>query len=200
MNAINDLGEMSIEELGRLFPILIVEYDPDWPNLFAIEKSKIMNTLGSEFISRIEHIGSTSVPGLRAKPTIDILLEVPDPLNCPMLIKNLKRIGYQAISRPENPPPHLMFAKGYSSHGITGQTFHIHVRYPGDWDELVFRDFLKVNPEKAFEYAELKLRLAAEFRHNREKYTDAKTDFIKQIVGIARLKNSTDKISDLNPS
>jgi GrpB-like predicted nucleotidyltransferase (UPF0157 family) len=85
----------------------------------------------------------------------------------------------------------MMFAKGYSPEGLTGQTFHIHTRYSGDWDEIAFRDYLIRNPRVAEEYAVLKRRLSIEFKNDREKYTDAKTSFIKEIVKRARkeLKN-----------
>jgi len=181
-----DLNKLSIEELGHLFPIFIADYNPDWPELFFPEKDNIIKTVGPEFISRIEHIGSTSVPGLSAKPTIDILLEIPDFTDCDVLIENLQKIKYQYIPCPDKPPPNMMFAKGYTPDGISGQTFHIHVRYPGDWDEIIFRDYLIDNPETALEYAELKKRLATEFRHNREEYTEHKTAFIKHYTQLAR--------------
>lgn len=181
-----DLNQLTTDELGQLFPIIIVDYNPDWPGLASLESKKIIETVGIEFISRIEHIGSTAVPGLCAKPTIDFLLEIPEITNCDLLVKQLHKIGYQYIPKPENPPPHMMFAKGYSESGITGQTFHIHVRYPGDWDEIVFRDYLINNQSAADDYARLKRKLADEFKNDREKYTDSKTTFIKSITLIAR--------------
>ena len=80
----------------------------------------------------------------------------------------------------------MMFAKGYSESGITGQTFHIHIRFPGDWDELVFRDYLIKNQMVAAEYAKLKKALATDFKNDREEYTDNKTAFIKTTTLIAR--------------
>ena len=181
-----DLNQLSTDELGQLFPIIIVDYNPDWPRLALIEKKNVIKNIGKEFISRIEHIGSTAIPGLCAKPTIDILLEILDITNCDLLIKQLRKIGYHYIPKPENPPPHMMFAKGYSESGITGQTFHIHVRYPGDWDEIVFRDYLLNNPTVTAEYAILKRKHAVEFKNDREKYTDSKSTFIKTTNLIAR--------------
>jgi len=184
-----DLNQLTTDELGQLFPIIIVDYNPDWPRLANIESEKIIEAVGKEFVSRIEHIGSTAVPGLCAKPTIDFLLEIMEITNCDLQIKQLQKIGYQYIPKPENPPPHMMFAKGYSSFGITGQTFHIHVRYSGDWDELVFRDYLIKNKTVTADYAKLKRRLADEFKNDREKYTDSKTTFIKNTTLIARKNN-----------
>ncbi len=181
-----DLNQLTTDELGQLFPVTIVDYNPDWPGLASTEKKNIIRNAGKAVISRIEHIGSTAIPGLCAKPTIDFLLEILDITNCDLLINRLKKIGYHFIPKPENPPPHMMFAKGYSESGITGQTFHIHVRYSGDWDELVFRDYLLKNQTVTAEYARLKRKLATEFRNDREKYTDGKSTFIKNTTLIAR--------------
>jgi len=177
---------MTTDELGQLFPITITDYNPDWPRLASIESRKIIEAVGKEFISRIEHIGSTSVPDLCAKPTIDFILEILEITNCDLLIKRLQEIDYHYIPHPENPPPHMMFAKGYSKSGVNGQTFHIHVRYPGDWEEIVFRDYLRKNQKVANDYAKLKRRLAKEFKNDREKYTDSKTIFIKKTTLTAR--------------
>jgi GrpB-like predicted nucleotidyltransferase (UPF0157 family) len=181
-----DLNQLPTDELGQLFPIIIVDYNPEWPRQASNEKKKIIKKAGKEFISRIEHIGSTAIPGLCSKPTIDFLLEILDITNCDFLINQLQKIGYRFIPKPENPPPHMMFAKGYSESGITGQTFHIHVRYPGDWDEIVFRDYLLKNQTVTADYAILKRKLATEFKNDREKYTDSKTTFIKTTTLTAR--------------
>ena len=181
-----DLNKMTADELGQLFPIIIVDYNPDWPRLASIESKKIIETVGKDNVSRIEHIGSTAVPELCAKPTIDFILEILDITNCDLLIKRLQEIDYNYIPRPENPAPHMMFAKGYSKSGITEQTFHLHVRYPGDWDEIVFRDYLRKNQTVTEDYAKLKRRLAEDFKNDREKYTDSKSNFIKGITLTAR--------------
>jgi GrpB-like predicted nucleotidyltransferase (UPF0157 family) len=181
-----DLNQLTPGELGQLFPVRMVDYNHEWPKLASVEKKNIVSTVGIKLISRIEHIGSTAVPGLCAKPTIDFLLEIPDNTDCDILINQLKKIGYYLISKPENPPPHMMFAKGYSPSGISGQTFHVHVRYPGDWDEILFRDFLISNPQTASEYGKLKKELATNFENDREKYTGSKTVFIKNVILKAR--------------
>ena len=183
-----DLDQMTTDELGKLFPIIIADYNPDWPKIFLIEKQHISNILGNEVISSIEHIGSTSVPGLSAKPTIDILLEIKKNTDLNLLINKLQSISYQYIPKLENPPPHMMFAKGYSTQGIKEQTFHIHARYSGDLDEIIFRDFLRENPKVAQDYADLKRKLSIEFKHDRDKYTESKTAFIRQVTLNARLK------------
>ena len=184
----SDLNCLTTEELGKLFPIIIADHNPEWKNLFSSEKQKILNSLDSKFVHSIEHIGSTSIPGLIAKPTIDILLEINESTDLELFKKKLQIINYQYIPKPENPPPHIMFAKGYSIEGITGQTYHLHVRYPGDWDEIVFQDFLIDNPDDAAEYADLKRNLVTKFKNDREKYTDSKTAFIHKTLHKARLK------------
>jgi len=184
-----NLNKMTIDELGQLFPIIIVDYNPYWPRLASIESRNIIEVVGKDDITRIEHIGSTAIPGLCAKPTIDFLLEILEITDCDILIEQLQKIGYHFIPKPENPRPHMMFAKGYSKSGITGQTFHIHVRYPGDWDEFVFRDYLIKNKSVTAEYSKLKRKLADEFKFDREKYTDSKSTFIKNTTLTARKKN-----------
>ncbi len=183
------LNEMTREELGKLFPIIVSEPDSSWPELFRIEQLKILKILEERDIIRIEHIGSTAVPNLKAKPTIDILLEVSDIFDKNRLIEKLSKLDYYYTPKPENPPPHMMFMKGYSINGFKGQAFHIHVRYRGDWDEIYFRDYLKQHPEIAQKYGELKIQLSKVYKNDREEYTNKKTDFIKRITDIARKKN-----------
>lgn len=183
-----ELHNMNVEELGRLFPIIISESDEKWAEYFLNEKVRILNLFEKSDIESIEHIGSTAVPKLKAKPTIDILIEISEHIQNEKIIKNFKAIGYEYIHRPENPPPHMMFVKGYAKKGFKGQAFHIHVRYKGDWDEIYFRDYLRNNRETAKAYEVLKLKLAKKYERDREAYTDAKTDFIKNVIKLARKK------------
>jgi GrpB-like predicted nucleotidyltransferase (UPF0157 family) len=180
------IDQMTVEELGQLFPIIISDPNPDWTQLFQIEKTEIEKLLGKDNIIRIEHIGSTAIPCLKAKPTVDILLEVPDNIDKNEIIEKLTSLDYQYTLKLENPAPHMIFMKGYTTKGFKGQAYHIHVRYKGDWDELYFRDYLKLNPAIAQKYEKLKIRLANEYRNNRDAYTDEKTDFIKRIMKKAK--------------
>lgn len=184
----DDLNKLTTWELGHLFPIIITDYNPDWEKLYRQEKQKILNSVGNTIIKRIEHIGSTAVPGLCAKPTIDILIEVHDKTSNDLIINMLQSTGYQYIPKPENPPPHMMFARGYSLKGAAGQTYHLHIRYAGDWDELVFRDYMINNPGVSQEYGRLKISLSTKYKNDREKYTEGKSDFIKRIIKKARNK------------
>lgn len=180
------LDQLKPEKLGQLFPIILTASNPEWISIYKKEEKEIIEIIGQENIDRIEHIGSTAIPGLISKPTIDILLEVKRELKNEYIINNLKSINYHYIPKPENPPPHMMFVKGYTEQGFKGQAYHIHVRYLGDWDELYFRDYLKKHPELTNEYGLLKMELAKKYRNDRDGYTEAKTDFIKRINILAR--------------
>lgn len=180
------LDEMTNEELWQLFPIIISEHNSNWKEKYLEEKAAIEESIGTQNIARINHIGSTSVPNLAAKPTIDILIEIRDDTDTDKLIGKMEVAGYIYSPQPDNPPPHMMFMKGYTPEGFKGQVYHIHVRYSGDWNELYFRDYLKLHPDVADEYGKLKLELKEEFQHNRDGYTYAKTKFIKRITKLAR--------------
>ena len=109
----NPLQKMTNEELWALFPIILSEHRAEWTKFYEQEKDTIISALGTNNISRINHIGSTSVPGLIAKPTIDILLEIPTDADIPSLTTALISAGYICNMQPNNPAPHLMFMKGY---------------------------------------------------------------------------------------
>jgi GrpB-like predicted nucleotidyltransferase (UPF0157 family) len=154
--------------------------------MYSSEKDLIERAVGIQNIVRIRHYGSTSIPGIVAKPTIDILLEVKDDIDTGMLIKNFKDLGYLYDPQPRNPPPHIMFMKGYTQNGFVGQAYHVHVRYSGDWDEPYFQDYLVRHPEIAEEYGKLKIQLKETYEFDREAYTRGKTKFIKKITRKAR--------------
>jgi GrpB-like predicted nucleotidyltransferase (UPF0157 family) len=179
----NDLSAEERERLGKLFPIEIVEYDPSWPRLYEKEAGFLRERFGPELIVRIEHYGSTAVPGLAAKPVIDILVEITSfeaaKAGIQPVLENLG-YGYNWYNR------HMAFFKGYFSEGA--QKYHLHMA-PGDhpiMDDLFFRDYLLKHPEAAREYEELKYRLAEIHHHDREAYTEAKTDFVRQITDQAK--------------
>lgn len=163
--------------------IEVVEPDPDWPNAFEAEKRRIVAALdGCEWLA-IEHFGSTAVPGLPAKPIIDILLAVPSLEEARETFpERLARIDYVFWS--DNPKmDRLYFVKGMPPYGEK-RTHHLHVclRPSMMWSQLGFRDYLCANPEEAARYAALKRDLAVRYRDDREAYTDAKADFIAPIM------------------
>lgn len=183
-----DLKTMSKEELWELFPIILKEYDPKWPKQYELEKQLILANLDKKRVIRIDHIGSTSVKGLIAKPTVDILLQITelDKQEEVAFINQIEGLGYIFNYQPTNPKPHMMFMKGYTSKGFADEVVHLHVRYLGDYDELYFCRYLRENKDVAEQYGLLKKDLAQRFTHDRDGYTDAKTDFIKKWTAIAK--------------
>ncbi|MBA4537140.1 GrpB family protein [Bacillus aquiflavi] len=174
---------MNKEELGKLYPITIVNYDCRWTSAFETEKQTLRNILGSAVALRIEHIGSTAVSNLSAKPTIDILVEIPKKDEVTYLVIDyLEKNDYIHMKGQKN---HLMFVKGYSPNGLEKISFHIHLGTKEQdflWDRLYFRDYLRNNPLVAKEYESLKLKLAKVHQYDREAYTNEKTDFIRKIT------------------
>jgi GrpB-like predicted nucleotidyltransferase (UPF0157 family) len=185
------LADMTNEERWRLFPIILREHDPEWKTMYLDEKKLLTDHIGERNIERISHIGSTSVTGLAAKPTIDILVEIKENTDLDKLTADIKAAGYIFSRQENNPPPHMMFMKGYTPEGFRGQAFHVHVRYSGDWNELYFRDYLKKHPDTAAEYGRLKLSLKEEYEFNRDAYTAAKSEFINKVTSLARLESKS---------
>jgi GrpB-like predicted nucleotidyltransferase (UPF0157 family) len=158
--------------------IRIERSDPSWPVRFAAEAAAIRAALGDGFAYAIHHVGSTAVPGLAAKPIIDIVLEVPDRDVWPALIEPLQRLAY--VYWAENPDKTKMFfVKGMPPFG-TGRTHHIHVHMPYAVAPIVvFRDYLVAHPEEAQRYEGLKRELATTFATDRDGYTNAKEGFVR---------------------
>jgi len=181
-------NETDKERQARIYPIVLSKYNPAWTKWYCEEKKNLEQIIGVANVVRINHFGSTSVPGLVAKPTVDILLEIEEDADISRLINALPSSEYIALNPPDmpTPPPHLVFLKGYTPTGFAEKVFHIHVRYSGDWDELYFRDYLIAHPETAAEYAALKRKLFQDYEHNRDRYTAAKGEFILRKTKLAR--------------
>lgn len=189
MNYIKEIYETDKERQARIYPIILSGYNPAWPDWFADEKANLERLIGKDNIARISHFGSTSVPGLTAKPTVDILLEIAETVDIEELIALMPESEYICLRKEGNSLSEhdlVMFLKGYLSDGFADKVYHIHVRNPGDWDELYFRDYLISHPEAAAKYAELKRSLFNDYEHNRDGYTAAKGAFIKEITDKAR--------------
>lgn len=180
------LTEMTQEELWELFPIILKAHNPRYKNWYEQQAEELLNTLAHKDIYRMNHIGSTAVDGLIAKPTVDILLEMNRGCDMEQLRKTLGEDDWIYMSGELHPEYRLVFNKGYTLQGFAEKVFHLHVRYAGDWDELYFRDYLMVHSDVARAYEELKKRLCAEFKHNRDAYTQAKGDFIQGATEKAR--------------
>lgn len=177
------LEEMSLEELWQLFPIFLVEHSKDWEVWYEEEKRIITSLIPKEYIIRVAHIGSTAISNIWAKNIVDILIE----LNLETQLEAVKNIltnnGWRCMSEDLN---RISLNKGYTKQGFADRVFHLHLRIKGDNDELYFRDYLNDNENIAKDYESLKLSLWRKFEHNRDGYTDAKTDFIKKYSKIAK--------------
>jgi len=190
MNSKSHDKETDKERQARIYPIILSEYNPAWPEWFAEEKTNLERLLGKDNIVRLVHIGSTAVPGLMAKPTVDIQLDIKEEADAEKIVAlfSYPESEYICLYPPDmiTPPPHLTVLKGYTAAGFADKVFHIHFRYPGDNDRLYFRDYLIAHPETAAEYAVLKRKLFKDYENNRDGYTEAKGSFIKEITEKAR--------------
>lgn len=167
--------------------VAIVPYDPRWPDLFRQEKQHLLSCLPKELVTRVEHFGSTAVPGLAAKPIIDILVQVTDLDATRMrIVPVLKSQGYEYLWRPthgdDGPPFYAWFIKR-DRDGI--RTHHIHMveaHFDEHWSRLLFRDYLIDHPDAAREYERLKMQLASAYPNDRVAYTNGKTEFIRKAM------------------
>jgi GrpB-like predicted nucleotidyltransferase (UPF0157 family) len=169
------------------FPtVVLAEYDPRWPTLFEAEQQRILDAIGPRVLA-IEHVGSTAVPGMPAKPVIDVLAgtrnvaATADACTAP-----LQKIGYEYIPRPAL-SDRRFFRRGA---WLLGCMYHLHMVEMGGatWHRYTaFRDALRADPEVARGYNELKQRLASEYRYDRGTYTAEKNLFIEGVI--ARVEN-----------
>lgn len=156
-------------------PVRIVPYDPRWPERFERERAALEAVIGSWVVGGIHHVGSTAVPGLDAKPVIDVLVGVEDLASSRACFDPLATLNY--LYAPYRPEEMHWFCKPNPSR----RTHHLHLVPAGSprfRDELAFRNHLRTHPTAAAEYATLKRELAERFEHDREAYTNAKTEFI----------------------
>ena len=165
--------------------IHLVPYDPSWPTKFESEKTLIEKTLGSWIVGGVHHVGSTAVPGLSAKPVIDIMVGVKNLEEAKPCIELLEKIHYMYF--PYRPEIMHWFCKPSMEH----RTHHLHMMEEGSraWKErLAFRDYLRLHADVRDAYQKLKISLAEKFRDDRESYTDSKTEFVRTIVARATKK------------
>ncbi|UCB42509.1 MAG: GrpB family protein [Dehalococcoidales bacterium] len=169
-------------------PVIIVDYNPQWPVMYEEEKARILSAIGLKIVA-IEHIGSTSVPGLGAKPIIDIMVGVRQLAEAEECIEPLQSVGYEFVP-PEKAgiPERRYFRKREPG----ARTHHLHmVEMDSEfWEKhLLFRDCLRANHSTAEQYHVLKKRLAEQYGLNREGYTEAKTLFIQSVLAKARAEH-----------
>jgi len=151
--------------------VSVVPYDPAWPGMFEEEKQHLLERLPDDLIGRVEHFGSTAIPGMAAKPIVDVLVEVSSlELTRARIVPVLESEGYdyfwRATHGEDGPPFYAWFIKRNSA-GI--RTHHIHMveKTFEHWDRLLFRDYLNDHPQTAKEYETLKLTLAREYPNDR---------------------------------
>ncbi|SFA97292.1 GrpB family protein [Algoriphagus aquimarinus] len=181
------LYELTKEDWNSLFPIEMVDHNPSWKSVFEKEKEAILSSAGSDAILRVEHFGSSSIPSIKSKPYIDMLIEIPTELLFDEgLIAKFETLGYSYFKVPKRDhiPAYMSFGKGYRFDGIKEQIFHIHMCPLENimWEQLLFRDYLNENEDRAKEYEALKVELAAKFRNDRGAYVLGKNDFIKETL------------------
>ena len=170
--------------------VSIAPYDPSWPGMFEEEKQHLRECLPQDLIRRIEHFGSTAVPGLRAKPIVDVLVEVSSLEETRARVAPLLEAeGYDYFWRPthgdDGPPFYAWFIKR-NADGI--RTHHVHMVEKDfeHWDRLLFRDYLVEHPETAREYEALKMALARHYPNDRDTYTEGKTEFVVRVTEVAK--------------
>jgi GrpB-like predicted nucleotidyltransferase (UPF0157 family) len=181
-----ELSDMTLEELWELFPIILKDHNSKYSQWYSEEKQNLLSCLNPNDIKRMNHIGSSAVKGLIAKPTVDILLEISNDCDIMKIKRTLADNGWTLMSEETKPNLKLAFNKGYTLDGFAEKVYHLHVRYSGDWNEFYFRDYLQAHDEVAAEYGKLKLLLAEQYKHNRDGYTNAKSDFVLKYTNLAR--------------
>jgi GrpB-like predicted nucleotidyltransferase (UPF0157 family) len=172
--------------------VAVVPYDPSWPAAFRRERDHLTSCLPSDLLGRVEHFGSTAVPGLAAKPIVDMLVEVTDlEATKTRIAPILESQGYdyfwRATHGDDGPPFYAWFIKRDPRTGA--RTHHIHMvekRFTEHWDRLLFRDYLIERPDVAREYELLKAQLAAAFAHDRIGYTQGKREFVDRVTQQAK--------------
>ena len=159
----------------------IVPYQTDWPRLYEQEKQRIIAAIGAHVLL-VQHVGSTAIPGMPSKPIIDIGIAVHNFEEAQVCISPMQALGYEYKGEFGIPRRHY-FIKGEP------RTHHVHMveEDSRDWQELIlFRDHLRAHPDAARDYADLKLRLASEYRTDRERYTNEKGPFIQKVLKQAK--------------
>lgn len=174
------LSEMTLEELWQLFPIFLTEHQACWADWYEEEAALLRSLLGPGPL--LNHVGSTAIKGIWAKPILDILIEADSPALAEAA-DTLRMAGYVCMADNGN---RVDFNKGYTPEGFAQRVFHLHLRQMGDNDELYFRDYMNAHPEAAKEYEALKLGLWKRYEHDRDGYTGQKTAFVAKYTAQAK--------------
>ena len=166
--------------------VKLSKYNPNWKKAFEAEKKAIEDTLEKELVD-IEHIGSTAIPGMSAKPILDFMIAIDSVDHYEKFIVPLKELGYEFRRDNRSTQEHVLFVKGAEDF----RTHYLKLTQKDSefWNEhILFRDYLINNPDIAKEYQELKEGLQKIHGSNRETYTEQKAEFIKKILKLAEKK------------
>jgi GrpB-like predicted nucleotidyltransferase (UPF0157 family) len=165
--------------------IVLVGYDPRWPSMAADEIARLRAAAGPSLVA-LEHVGSTSVPGLVAKPVVDLLGGVDALDDAVSLVPRIVAAGYEYVDKYEDELPRRRYFRRVTA-GV--RSHHVHLVEAGSWfwnDHLLFRDHLRADADASARYVAIKRELAARFRDDRERYTMGKSDFISAALSEAR--------------
>src|SRR6516225_10963516 len=184
--------DLQATRIGKVIPhdapITLAEYDPQWPALFDREAARIRAVLGAAAV-RVEHVGSTSVPGLAAKPIIDMLLAVPDSADEPAYVPALEDAGYVLSIREPDWFEHRLF-KGPD----TAINLHVFTVGSAEIDQmLMFRDWLRADEADRDAYLRVKRDLAKRTWRHVQHYADSKTAIVQQVMARARAASQQDQ-------
>lgn len=182
-SCVKNLSEMSLEELWELFPVFLVPPSDKWESFYSEIENELNAILSAYSVKRISHVGSTAIAGIWSKDIVDVLVEIPRNAEMKCVANAIESHGFIRMSTTEN---RNAFNRGYTKNGFADKVFHVHLRYEGDNDELYFRDYLNEHPQVAKEYERLKLQLWKLFEHDRDGYTNAKTEFVKKWTAEAK--------------
>ena len=171
--------------------IVVVDYDPQWPEIFESLRDNIWGVVG-HFAIAVEHVGSTAVPGLAAKPVIDLSVVVARDADVPLAIKQLAALGYkhlgnlgidgrEAFDNPDGLPSHHLYVCPQGSLGLR--------------NHLALREYMRCHSDAANSYGELKKTLALRYPNDIDAYVDGKTDFIIGIL--ANMELSSDELNSI---
>jgi GrpB-like predicted nucleotidyltransferase (UPF0157 family) len=166
--------------------VVIVDYDPAWPGLYEEESARVREAAAGLLLA-VEHVGSTAVPGLAAKPIVDLMAGVADKAAAEACLAPLAAIGYTDVTR--QPPEEVDWFFCLGNHPVPNHGYHVHLmRYPSAfWERhVLFRDYLRQNADVASAYERLKRELAVRYRDDRPAYTEAKDDFVEEALRQAR--------------
>lgn len=185
----NPLYELKKDDWNRLFPIHLENHNPQWSVVFQKERELILSKIETFQPILIEHVGSTSIPGIKAKPYIDILIVIEEELLFDEeVITALSSLGYTyfLVPKRDDIEAYMSFGKGYNLDGKAEQIYHIHMCPENNITvkQREFRDFLKANSKQARAYEKLKVESAEKFKNDRGAYVLSKNEFVKEILAL----------------